>query len=144
MKLSTLLSQREALLRRARLANLAFAHATLSEFARRLARAGLHGRADLRPARPREDRFYATLLIDGASAAVIEEHFTEEYLTELIDVLAFVHPGAEEGWSITPEELTVGLLPVLRRELEAAGVELPAGSDHNTEWGTGRGRRRTG
>ena len=39
MKLSTLISSREDLLRRAHLANLALAHETLRRFARRIARA---------------------------------------------------------------------------------------------------------
>ena len=47
-KLSTLLTQRQALLRQARLANLAFAYTTLMEFAHRIARAQLSGRVTLK------------------------------------------------------------------------------------------------
>src|SRR5690242_4343094 len=52
MKLSVLLAQRQALLQRTRLANLAFAHCRLSDFASRIGRAQLHGPVALKPVSP--------------------------------------------------------------------------------------------
>ena len=47
MKLSFLLAQRQALLQQARLAHLAHAYDRLDDFARRVARARLHGQVRL-------------------------------------------------------------------------------------------------
>ena len=57
-KLSTLLTHRHALLAQARLANLAFAHATLAAFAERITRAPLTGRVVLRQVDPDAERYW--------------------------------------------------------------------------------------
>src|SRR5262249_34981849 len=89
-KLSTLLAQRRALLRKARMANLALAYVTLGGFARRIARARLKGRETLRHAAPHAERYWATLTALDGRQAVIEEHFSEQDLMDLADVLGFI------------------------------------------------------
>ena len=60
-KLSMLLSRRPALLRQTRLANLAFAFATLDGFVQRIARAQIRGRVNVKHAAPDADRYWASL-----------------------------------------------------------------------------------
>ena len=61
MNYHSLLQQRAALLRQARLANLAFAHDQLGEFAARVARAGLTGEVTLRLADPERELAWPVL-----------------------------------------------------------------------------------
>ena len=89
-KLSTLLSRRPTLLRQARLANLAYAYATLQGFQQRITRARLSGQVSLRFAAPQSDRYWPQLVALENSQSVIEEHFTDDDLMELADVLALV------------------------------------------------------
>lgn len=123
-KLSTLLSQRPDLLRQARLANLAFAYETLAACAERIARAHLTGRVTLSAADPDAGRYCATLVALEGSQSVIEEHFTDEALMDLADVVALVrgHPTEEVTFRI--EELAEIFLAPLRIELEREGVAI--------------------
>jgi hypothetical protein len=124
MKLSKLLSQREDLLRQARLANLAFAYHTLRDFAARIHRAALRGPVTLKPAAPDEDRYCATLTAHLCSQSLIEEHFTEEDLMLFGDVLGFAtgHPNSELTFHL--ENLESDFIGDLRGELIRAGVQL--------------------
>lgn len=123
MKLSHLLTQRPDLLRQVRLANLAFAYQTLDDFAARIARAGLRGRVTLQPVDPALDRFCAGLIAHESRQSVIEEHFSDEDLLLLADVIGFAtgHPGFEIAFHI--DELNEFIMP-LRAELVRAGVTL--------------------
>ncbi len=125
MKFHQLLHQRDALLRHARLANLAFAHHRLVEFGTRIARARLRGSVTLSLADPSEDRHWPTLLAHEGNQSVIDEHFVDEDMVELADILSFLHEGdVTTEFTFRLEELENRLLPELRRELTEAGVIL--------------------
>jgi len=125
MNFHQLLQQRDALLRQARLANTAFAYGRLGDLAGRIARARLHGAVTLRPGNPLEDLPWPELIADEGSQAVIAEHFLDEDISELADILAFLggHDQPVE-YTFRLEELGRRFLPGLRRELEQAGVTL--------------------
>ncbi len=131
MNYQHLLHQREALLRQARLANVAFAHDQLASFGARIARAGLRGAVTLQTADPEADRPWPVLTAHTCSQAVIEEHFTDEDMVELADILVFVSDDAAAEFNFRLEELTAEFQPALRRELEDAGIllEQPAPED---------------
>ncbi len=122
MNFQQLLQQREALQRQARLANLAYAYDRLGVYGTRIAQAGLRGTATLRLADPDAEQPWPALLALNGSQAVIEEHFTEEDIAELADIVAFLTEDDRRvivfGW----EELTARLQTELRAELEASGA----------------------
>ena len=123
MKISHLLRQRTELLRTARLANLAFADDRLGAFAARIAQARLQGAAQLRPAEPAADRPWPVLSGNTVSRAVLEEHFLEEDLAELADILAFLSEDEQpRGFAFHFEDVESRWLPELREELEKSGV----------------------
>ena len=124
MNLSKLLHQREALLRRTRLANLAYAYRRLGEFAGRISRARLQGKVCLRPADLATERYWPQLIALEGSQSVIEEHFTDEDVLELADLIAFVtgEKGADPTFRL--EELEVRFMRPLRRQLRQAGVTI--------------------
>ena len=126
--LSTLLALRPALLRQARLTNLAFAYETLAACAQRIARARLTGRVTLNSTDPTAGRYCATLVALDGSQAVIDEHLTDEALLDLADVIALArgHPTAEVTFPI--EELADIFLAPLRAELEREGIAIDAGA----------------
>jgi len=127
MKFSQLLHQRDALLRQARLANVAFAYDRLSEFAARIARARLHGMVTLRDSDPAADQPWPQLVAMEGSPAVLEEHFLEEDVIELADILAFLHDaGRLTEVRFRLEDLAQHFLPRLRRELAQADI-VPGG-----------------
>jgi len=123
-KLSILLTQRADLLRQARLANLALAYATLEKFATRVARAALRGPVVLRPPRPEEEHYCATLTALAGSQSVIEEHFTDEDLLELADVLAHATGRDEAEFAFALEEMGERFLVPLRARLAREGIEI--------------------
>lgn len=126
MQFHQLLHQRDALLRQARLANVAFAYHRLAAFADRIACARLRGTVVLHPGDAGDGRPWPHLVAQDTSQSVIEEHFLEEDVIDLADIIAFVDDGRrrDELW-FRLEELSSQLLPRLRRELELAGVPLP-------------------
>jgi hypothetical protein len=124
MKLSTLLTQRPSLLRQARLANLAFAYATLTTFADRIARGRLRGAVVLKSAAPEIERFCATLTALEGSQSVLDEHFTEEELMELADVIAFLIGKMVADETFRLDELAEKFLAPLRVELEREGIAI--------------------
>ena len=125
MNFHQLLQQRDALLRQARLANTAFAYGRLGDLAGRIARARLHGAVTLRPGDPQENLPWPELIAEEGSQAVIEEHFLDEDVIELADILAFLsgHDQPVE-YTFRLEEMGGRFLPGLRRELVQAGVTL--------------------
>lgn len=123
MKFSQLLLQRDALLRQARLANVAFAYHRLGEFAARIARARLQGVVILRDGDPAGEQPWPRLHAEEGSQAVLEEHFIEEDVSELADILAFLHDaGRPLEVRFRLEDLAKCFLPRLRRELEQADI----------------------
>ena len=125
MNFHQLLHQRAALLRQARLANTAFAHQWLADFIARLTRARLHGLVVLRSGEPAGAHPWPELTALEDSQAAIEEHFLDEDMVELADVLTFLgedlHSG---GLTFRLDELESRFLPRLRSELEAAGLAV--------------------
>lgn len=127
MTLSSILIQRQTLLRQVRLANLAFAYDTLTRFAERIARARLRGRVCVKQAAPDAEQYWATLEALDGSQSVIEEHFTDEDIIDLADVISYLS-GQESLDLVFPlEELGERFLAPLRAELEQAGVALESG-----------------
>ena len=121
-KLSTLLSRRHALLSEARLANIAFAFATLQKFSSRIARAQLSGRVTLANAAPHEERYWASLIALTTSQSVIEEHFTDEDVIEMADVLAFATGNDARELTFELANFEEHFLRPLRAELEKGGI----------------------
>ena len=123
MKLSQLLFQREAMLRQARLANLAFAYWHLGRLVARIAGAGLRGTVCLQPADPATERYWPVLTALAGSQSVIEEHFTDEDIEGLADLVAFLtgEEDAEETFRL--EDMAAKFLQPLRHKLERAGIE---------------------
>ena len=124
MKISQLLSQRVGLLQQARLANLAYAYAKLEEFDGRIARARLTGEVNLLQADPAAGGFWPMLTAREGNQSVIEEHFTEEDVTDLADILAFFTGATELDLTFRIEDLAERFAAPLRRELERAGVAV--------------------
>lgn len=122
MKLSFLLAQRPALVRQVCLANLAFAHQTLGDFSRRIARARIAGRVRLEHAAPNDERFFATLTALDSHQSVIEEHFTDGDIMDLADVIAFLLGHDAVNLTFPIEDLAGKFLLEVRAELERAGV----------------------
>ena len=125
MNFHQLLQQRAGLQRQARLANAAFAYQRIGVFVARLARARLHGLVALWPGEPAGDRPWPVLTALEDSQVAIEEHFLDEDIVELVDILGFlgedVHSG---GLTFRLDELESQYLPQLRRELEVAGIAV--------------------
>lgn len=125
MNFHQLLSHRTALLRQARLANLAFAWQRLDEFAVRITRARLHAEVTLRLSGPDADRPWPVLLAREGNQSVIEEHFMDEDIVELADILAFLgEDGQATEFTFQLEDLANRFQPKLRGELAAAGISL--------------------
>lgn len=123
MNFQQLLQQRDALLRQARLANVAYAYTRLGDFGARITRARLQGLVTLGLGDdPGEQGWPVLTALDG-SQSVLDEHFLDEEVLELIDILGFI--GVEippEGYRFRLEELAGRFRPELRRELMAAGL----------------------
>jgi hypothetical protein len=122
--MNQLLDAREALQRQAGLANLAFAYETLREFAERIARGKLQGEVTLKSADTTSERYWATLTPHHGSQAVIEEHFTEEDLTDFADAVSFATGHEEFEATFSLEEFPQAFLVPLRSVLEQAGVQV--------------------
>lgn len=124
MKLTTLLAQRQALLRQAHLANLAFAYQRLGEFAQRIARAGLRGPVVLKRADPENGREWPTLIALRGSQAVLEEHFSDEDIIDLADVIAYALDARDAEVAFDLSELRTLFQRPVCLALEEAGVQL--------------------
>lgn len=125
MKIDQLLQQRSTLLRQTRLANVAFVFAELSEFADRIDRGNLRGQVTLHLPDPEAERVWPSLVAEGGSQAVIDEHFIDQDILDLADLLLFTAgPELRRSFTFRFEEFSRRFLPALRQELAAAGVEL--------------------
>jgi hypothetical protein len=134
MNFQQLLQQRDALLRQARLANVAYAYTRLGELGTRIARARLQGLVALCPGDAAGEQSWPGLTALEGSQAVLDEHFLDEEVLELADILGFI--GVEispEGYRFRLEELAGRFRPVLRRELKAAGAMRSAGTNSAAE-----------
>lgn len=124
MKLSHLLHQREALLRQTRLANLAYAYRRLGDFATRATGAQLRGKVSLLPADPAAERYWPVLTALEGNQSVIEEHFTDEDILELEELVFFVTGKDDTETIFRWEEIGSRFLRPLRRQLIRAGISL--------------------
>ena len=129
MNFSQLIAQREMLLRQTRLANVAFAYRELARYAERIARAKLRGEVELREAEPDAETYWATLTAIDGSQSVIEEHFADEDIIELADLVAYATEADEVCEIFRIEDLYDEYVAPLRSELEAAGVKVETVSD---------------
>jgi hypothetical protein len=123
MKFIQLLHQRDALIRQARLANVAFAYLRLSDFSARIDRARLRGAVTLHGGDPAADQPWPQLVADEGSQSAIEEHFLDEDVIELADILAFLHDtGPLAEFSFRLEDVGSCYLPRLWHELKLADI----------------------
>lgn len=129
MKLHHLLEQRRVLLRQTRLANTAFVYDELGKYAARIARGNLRGSVTLYLANPDAQRAWPSLVAEEFSQSVIDEHFVDEDMLDLVDLLVFASGGEKPAsFSFRLEELDSRFRAPLRMELKCAGVELPDSS----------------
>ncbi len=124
MNISHLLAHRAAYLQKARLANLAYAHETLRAFADRLAQAGITGRVRLQSTSPDDERYLPTLTALDSHQSVIEEHFTDDDVIELTDLIGFVSGEDDIDMTLSARDVGETLLVPVRFELESKGVKL--------------------
>ena len=123
MKFIQLLHQRDALIRQARLANVAFAYQRLRDFTTRISHAGLRGAVTLRGGDPAGELPWPELVAEEFSQSAIEEHFLDEDVIELADILSYLHDTSHLGsLSFRLQDLGPRYLPRLRHELETAHV----------------------
>ena len=123
MTLSKLLQQREALLRQAHLANLAFAHERLGDFAARIV-ARLRGPVSLKRADDDAGRPWPTLTALLGHQSVIEEHFSDEDIIDLADVVGYALDAPESEVVFDLAELQARFQQPVRRALREAGVQV--------------------
>lgn len=124
IRFNELLDARESLQRHASLANLAFAYETLREFARRIRVGQLMGLVKLKSADPDADRYWATLTTLNGRQSMIEEHFTEEDLSDFADAISYAtgHDDFEATFMI--EDFPRAFLAPLRSALQRAGIVM--------------------
>jgi len=122
--LTSLLAHRAALIKQARLANLAYAYETLGRFEKRIARARLRGSVTVRHAAPEEERYWASLTANEGAQSVLEEHFSDEDVMELADLLTFLSCSDALEVTFSLEELSERFLTPLRAELEREGIAI--------------------
>jgi hypothetical protein len=123
MKFIQLLQNRDVLIRQARLANVAFAYHRLRDFAVRIERARLTGVVTLHGGDPAGEQPWPRLVANDGRQSPIEEHFLDEDVIELADILVFLHdsePITELSFRL--DELAARYLPRLQDELERANV----------------------
>lgn len=123
MNFHQLLQLREALVRQARLANVAFAWHRLALLGDRIDAAGLRGPVRLRIADDASEAPWPTLTALEGSQSVIEEHFTDEDIVELADLIGFTGADPVDGaHEFRLDELATRFGRPLRLELERAGI----------------------
>src|SRR5258706_168210 len=77
-----------------------------------------------KPAAPHAERYWASLIALDGSQSVIEEHFVDEDLMDLADVLGFVIGNDALETTFRLEDLAEMFLLPLRVELEREGVMI--------------------
>lgn len=124
IRLSQLLRARQQLNQRADLANSAFAYAQLQAFAERIARANLRGVVTLCSPDPEEDEPCASLTALEGNQSVIEEHFSDEDLLDLTDIVGHVTDSDEVEVTFHIEDFAETFVAPLRAALAQAGVVM--------------------
>ena len=124
MKISKLIATHHAIIKQARLANLAQAYLTLRRCAERVQRARISGLVTLRQPNAGAGRLWATLAELEGTQSVLDEHFCDEDLMEFADAVAFVRGIADLNLSFRLETLMTEFVIPLETQLDLAGVEL--------------------
>jgi len=124
MKISKLIATHHAIIKQARLANLAQAYLTLRRCAERVQRARLSGLVNLRQPNAGEGRLWATLTALEGNQSVLDEHFCDEDLMEFADAVAFIRGISDLNLSFRIETLMTEFVIPLETHLDLAGVEL--------------------
>lgn len=124
IRFNELLDARESLQRQASLANLAFAYETLRGFARRIRVAQLKGQVKLKSADPDADRYWATLTAVHGGQSMIEEHFTEEDLSDFADAISYATGHEDFEATFLIEDFPRAFLAPLRSALQRAGIVM--------------------
>ncbi|MEO6995041.1 MAG: hypothetical protein ABI273_15650, partial [Lacunisphaera sp.] len=108
------------------------AYDRLSDFVTRIERARLSGEVRLQHPSLEGERYWATLTALEGNQSVIEEHFTDEDITDFADIVAFSSAKFELDLTFRIEEVADRFLQPLRLHLKRAGVELdPAETLHD-------------
>lgn len=124
MNISELLCHRDALLRQAHLANLAFAHERLGDFVARISRGRLRGPVCLKRADDDAGRPWPSLTALLGHQSVIEEHFSDEDIVDLVDVIAYALDVREPELVFDLEDVTERFQRPVRLALREAGVRV--------------------
>ncbi len=124
MNFSKLLSSRQSLLRQAHLANLAHSYYTIRRLGDRVANARLSGRVRLRPITVGDDPQPATLTALTGNQSVIDEHFSDEDVLQLVDSLEFALESNFSELEFELDEMAATYAPPLLEALLCAGVVL--------------------
>lgn len=130
MNLSNLIASREKLVAQARLANMAFAYATLKRLAAVVARGHLSGVVRLQEPNEKEEHYWATLTAVSGSQAVLDEHFSDDDVAALVDAVAVATPGNLLDVTISIEDLEHDYVVPLEVALRRAGVKLEGPQVH--------------
>jgi len=128
MKISHLLLHRESLLRQARLANLAYAYSHMEKLVQRITAARLCGMVCVHPAASDREQGWPSLVALDGNQSVLEEHFTDENIVDLADLVGFLSGDPAASLSFRLEEMREQLLLPLRRQLEGEGIRFEPGS----------------
>jgi hypothetical protein len=124
MNFSKLLSSRQSLLRQAHLANLAYSYFTIRRLGDRVTNARLTGRVRLRPTSVSEDVTPASLTALAGNQSVLEEHFSDDDILQLVDSIEFALETTFSELDFEIDELASTYAPRLREALVCAGVVL--------------------
>jgi hypothetical protein len=84
----------------------------------------LRGSVTVRHAAPEEERYWASLTANEGAQSVLEEHFSDEDVMELADLLTFLNCSDALEVTFSLEELAERFLAPLRAELAREGVVI--------------------
>lgn len=124
MNLSNLIASRETVLAQARLANMAFAYATLKRISAVVNRTGLTHLVRLQQPNEHEERYCASLQALTGSQAVLDEHFSDDDVLALADAIAVCTPGVGLDATVMLQALEAQYVVPLELALQRAGVNL--------------------
>ena len=130
MNLSKLIASRESIVAQARLANMAFAYATLKRLSAVVARGQISGLIRLQEPNEKEERFWPALTALSGSQAVLDEHFSDDDVAVMADAVAVATPGNSLDVTFQIENLERDYVIPLEVALHRLGVKLDATEVH--------------
>jgi len=122
MNISKLLASRKTLIERTRLANLAFAYATLKRFAGIARRARLTGLVRVKLPDHRAECLCAEIVALSGNQSVIEEHFSDDDIVAIADAIAFTANADDTEIVLRIDDIPTAYLVPLMSALKRAGV----------------------